>query len=149
MMSLNRKIGMIDGGLFLIFWSIIGMFNANYWYGALPIIIFILIPSSAFVAWRGAKSVTKIKNKKLTCKSSSLEGAICGFIASLILVIWSYSSHAYAAGSVFDDVSPSTIEFYKRLVIACVPIISAGTLLGSIHGVLFFRINMFLIKTIR
>jgi len=146
MMSINLKIGMIDGGLFLIFWSIIGMVSATYWYGALPIIIFILIPLSSFVAWRGAKSVEKIKNEKLTYKSSALEGAICGFIASLIFVIWSYSSQAYAAGSVFDDVSPNTIEFYKRFVKAYVPLLAAGPLLGSIHGVLFFRINMFLVK---
>jgi hypothetical protein len=70
-------------------------------------------------------------------------------VASLTLAIWSYTSQAYAAGSVFDDVSPNTIEFYKRFVKAYVPLLATGTLLGSIHGVLFFRINIFIMKTIR
>jgi hypothetical protein len=149
MMSLNRKIGMIDGMLFLIFWSISGMASATYWHGALPIIVFIIIPVSAFVAWRGAKSVEKIKNGKATNRTSAIEGGLCGLIATLVISVWSYSTQVYAAGSVFDDISPNSFEFFKRIAEAYIPIITVGTILGSIHGVLFFNLNKKNYKTIK
>jgi len=140
---------MIDGVLFLIFWSIVGMTTATYWHNALPIIIFILIPVSAFVAWRGAKSVDRIINGKATNKTSAIEGAVCGLIATSAIAIWSYSTQVYAAGSVFDNITHNSLEFYKRIAEAYLLLITAGTIIGAIHGVLFFNMNKMLIKTIK
>lgn len=132
---------MIDGTLFLIFWSIAGMASATYWYGALPIIVFIIIPSSAFVAWRGAKSVENIINGKAKNKTSAIEGGVCGLIATLAISVWSFSTQVYAAGSVFDSISFGSLEFFKRIAEAYILIITAGTIISSTHGVLFFNLN--------
>ena len=148
-MRQNKKIGMIDGGLFLLFWSSVGMISATYWYGALPVIFFILIPVSAFVAWRGAKSVEKIKTETITNKASALEGGLCGLIITLLVSLWSYSSQANAAGSVFDGVSMNSFEFYKRIFSLYVPIITGGTMMGAIHGIIFFNLNKYLIKILK
>jgi hypothetical protein len=48
----------------------------------------------------------------------------------LALVIWSYSSQVYAAGSVVDDVSANTLELDKCFAQANMPLIAAGTLIN-------------------
>ncbi len=148
-MGQNRKIGMIDGGIFLLFWSSVGMLSANYWHGALPVILFILIPVSAFIAWRGTKSVERIKAQKITNKTSAIEGGLYGLFITVLISFWSYSSQVYAAGSVFDGIPVSSLEFCKRIFVSYILIITAGTALGSIHGVLFYNFNKYLIKTVK
>lgn len=147
-MSLNRKIGLIDGVVFLFFWSVTGMANATYWHGALPVIVFILVPLAGFVAWRGSVSVEKIINGKATNKSSAIEGAIYGLIVAIVLCLWSCASQVYAAGSVFDDLSPNSFEWYLRIFQSYLPFITAGAVIGSLHGVAFYNINKYLVDTI-
>ncbi len=147
-MRQNRKIGMIDGLIFLTFWSAIGMASAPYWYGALPVIIFILIPISALVSWRGARSVENIKEEKLSIKTSAIEGGLCGFLVTFAISLWSYSAQVYAAGTLFDNVQTNNIELYERIVEAYLPIVSGGILSGALHGMFFYKLNQKLIKII-
>lgn len=140
---------MIDGLLFLVIWSIFGMASATYWHGALPIIAFILLPVSAFVSWRGAKSVERIKNGTATNKTSATEGSVCGLIVTLSISIWSYATQVQAAGTVFDNVSLDSLEFYKRIIEAYLPLIIGGTFVGALHGIAFFNLNKRLVKTIK
>jgi hypothetical protein len=58
--ALARKIGRIDALLFFVLWACVGLLSATYPWGAIPAIIFLLVPASALVGWRGAASVRLI-----------------------------------------------------------------------------------------
>lgn len=135
-----RKIGRIDAGLFFLLWAVVLLLSVGHPYGALPAIIFLLVPASALVGWRGAVSVRLL----LQGRASLLRGAIEGFaFACLFLAVvwlWSWLSQAHAAGTVFDGLSPESPDFWSIIGYLGFWLLGFGVA-GAIHGVLLLYLN--------
>lgn len=135
-----RKIGRIDAALFFLLWALVLLFSVAHPYGALPAIIFLLVPASALVGWRGAVSVRLL----LQGCASLLRGAIEGFaFACLFLAVvwlWSWFGQAHAAGTVFDGLSPESPDFWRIIGYSGLWLTGLGVA-GAIHGVLLLYLN--------
>ena len=135
-----RKIGRIDAAAFFLFWGIVLLFSTAHPYAALPAIVFLLVPSSALVGWRGAASVRLL----LQGRASLLRGAIEGFLFACLVVfvvwLWSWFSQAHAAGTVFDGLSPESPDFW-RLIAYLALWLGVFGVVGAIHGVLLLYLN--------
>ena len=135
-----RNMGRIDAVLFFLFWGVVLLFSAAHPYGALPAIIFLLVPASALVGWRGAASVRLL----LQGRASLLRGAIEGFVFACLLLavvwLWSWFSQAHAAGTVFDGLSPESPDFWLIIGNLGLWLLGFGVA-GAIHGVFLLYLN--------
>lgn len=139
-----RTVGLIDGLIFLVFWSLVGMMTSTYWWGALPIILFVLVPVSALVSWRGAVMASSFRNGSPSLKQHVFDGAKWGSLAGLVLLGWSVASQVSAAGGHLDGASFFSKEVAAYLLYMGVPLICGGTGAGSVHGAMYFYLNRWL-----
>lgn len=140
----RRTVGLIDGLVFLVFWSLVGMMASAYWWGALPIILFVLVPVSALVSWRGAVMASSFSEGSPSLKQYVLDGAKWGSLASLMFLGWSIASQVSAAGEHLEGASFFSKEVATYLLFMGVPLVLAGTVAGSVHGGVYFYLNRWL-----
>ncbi len=141
-----RTIGLIDGSLFLLSWSAFGFLSASHWWGALPIIVFILVPSAALVSWRGASLSKQGRANFPSLLAHVKDGGKWGGIAGFVLFAWSFTSEVIAAGGPLLGTpffSLATAEY--ALILSSVFCIG-GTLFGAAHGLAFYFINRWLMR---
>jgi len=139
-----RKIGRIDALLFFVVWSCIGAASATNPAGSLPLIIFLLVPASALVGWRGAASARLILAGTASLQRSATEGFVWGAIFILLIWLWGVSNAALAAGTVLDGLSPFQFEFWAVVATTLLPAVGIGGSIGSLHGVVFLYLNRWL-----
>jgi hypothetical protein len=109
---LVSKVGCIDAVLFFVTWLCMGLIAASHPWGALPAVVFLLLPASALVGWRGAVSVRLILAGTDSLRRAGIEGFGWGAAFVLVIVLWSAANSASAAGSAFDGLSPLQAEFW-------------------------------------
>lgn len=147
--TLARKIGRIDALLFFIIWSCVGLTSATHPWGALPIIVFLLIPASALVGWRGAAFVRLILAEATSLRRAVLEGF--GWGAAFVFAIWLWGaiSSAFAAGHVLEGLSPLQAEFWYAVSVTLLPALGIGGILGALHGIALFYLNGWLVRALK
>ncbi|WP_133247315.1 hypothetical protein [Azospira sp. I13] len=141
-----QKIGRIDALLFFVIWSCVGLLSATHSYGALPIIVFLLVPASALVGWRGTVSVRLILAGAASLRRAAIDGFIGGAAFVLVIWLWGFSNAALAAGTVFDGLSPWQFEFWLAVATTLLPAMGAAGVVGALHGIAFFFLNRWLIR---
>ena len=134
-----KKIGLINGLLTLITWSVIGMSLASYWWGALPIILFILVPVSALVSYRTSALAQILLQGKATVSLYAIDGFKWAFIASCIFWGWSISSEVLAAGGPL--LGANGWQVLEYIFTIAIPSSLVAGLIGSLHGVVFYYLN--------
>ena len=144
--SLARRIGRIDALLFFVIWSCIGVASASDVWGALPAIVFLLIPASALVGWRGAASVRLLLCGKASPRRALIEGF--GWGVAFVFAIWllGATNSAFAAGGALDGLSPLQSEFWFAFALTVLPSLGIGGLLGTVHGIALFYVNAWLVR---
>jgi hypothetical protein len=145
--TLARKIGRIDALLFFAIWACVGLVSATHPWGSIPIIIFLLVPASALVGWRGAASVRLILAGSASLRRAAIEGFCWGAAFVLAVWLWGASKSAFAAGGVLDDLSPLQAEFWYALSVTLLPALGIGAILGALHGIALFYFNRWLVRT--
>jgi hypothetical protein len=135
-----RKIGRIDAALFFLFWVVVLLLLVAHPYGALPAIIFVVSPTSALVGWRGAQSVRLLLQGRASFLRAAIEGF--GFACLFLAAVWceSWFSQARAAGTIFEDLSPESPNFWFIISDLGLWLFGFGVA-GAIHGVLLLYLN--------
>ncbi|MDG4605159.1 MAG: hypothetical protein P9D89_03655 [Candidatus Contendobacter sp.] len=144
--SLARKIGRLDALIFFVIWSCVGLASAAHPWGSLPIIVFLLVPASALVGWRGAASVRLILAGTASLRRAAIEGFCWGAAFVFAVWLWGVSKSALAAGGVLDDLSPLQAEFWLALSVTLLPALGIGGTLGALHGIALFYLNRWLVR---
>jgi len=144
--SLARKIGGIDALLFFIVWSCVGLISATHPWGSLPIIVFLLVPASALVGWRGAACVRLILAGAASLRRAVIEGFCWGATFVFSIWVWGASKSALAAGGVLDGLSPLQSEFWYTVSVTLLPALGIGGIFGALHGIALFHLNRWLIR---
>jgi hypothetical protein len=140
-----RKVGRIDALLFFVIWSCVAAMLASRPIGSLPIIIFLLVPASALVGWRGAASVRLIVSGVASLQRAALEGFTWGAAFAFGIWLWGFSNAALAAGTIFDGLSPLRPVFWVSVATTLLPAMGVAGLLGAMHGVAFLYLNRWLV----
>lgn len=141
-----RKVGRIDALLFFVIWSCVAAVLASRPIGSLPIIIFLLVPASALVGWRGAVSVRLILSGVASLQRAAVEGFAWGATFALVIWLWGFSNAALAAGTIFDGLSPLQPAFWVSVATTLLPAMGVAGLLGATHGVAFLYLNRWLVR---
>ena len=141
-----RKVGLINAAFFFIVWSCIGALSAAQPIGSLPVIIFLLVPASALVGWRGAASVRHILGGTASLRRALSEGFVSGACLIFLVWLWGTANSAFAAGSAIDGLSPLQVEFWFVIAVTLLPALGLGGVLGAMHGVVFFYLNRWLVQ---
>ncbi|MBS1984296.1 MAG: hypothetical protein JST16_08990 [Bdellovibrionales bacterium] len=144
--AVARKVGRIDALLFFVVWSCVGAASATHPVGSLPIIIFLLVPASALVGWRGAASARLIFLGVASLRRAVAEGFSWGAGFVFFVWLWGASNAALAAGTVLDGLSPFELEFWVAVATSLLPALGIGGILGGMHGVAFFYLNRWLVR---
>ena len=145
--KLARKVGRIDALIFFVAWASVGMLSATNVYGALPLIIMVLLPASALVGWRGAASARKILAGKSSVKHAAIEGFWWGAAVALVVWLWGFSNAALAAGTVFDGLSSLEPVFWLTVATSLFPVLLIAGCLGAVTGVALYFINLRVLGT--
>lgn len=144
--KLARRIGRIDALVFFVVWAGIGMASSTRPFGALPLIIMVLIPASALVGWRGAASARSIQRGKASIRHAALEGFGWGMAVALAVWLWGFSNAALAAGTVFDGLSPLEAHFWLVVATSLIPVLFIAGACGATTGVVLYFINLRLVR---
>lgn len=144
--SLARKIGLIDALFFFVIWSCAGFISAAHPWGALPVIVFLLVPASALVGWRGAVFVRLILAGAASLRRAVIEGFGWGAAFVFAIWLWGAASSAFAAGGVLDGLSPFQAEFWYAVSVTLLPALGIGGVLGALHGMGLFFLNRWLVR---
>ena len=144
--SLARRVGRIDAVLFFAIWSCVGLASATHPWGSLPVIVFLLVPASALVGWRGAASVRRILAGTASLRRAAVEGFSWGAAFVFAVWLWGTASSAFAAGGVLDGLSPLQSEFWFAVGVTLVPALGIGGVVGALHGVALFYLNGWLVR---
>lgn len=144
--TLARKIGRIDALLFFVIWSCVGLMSATHPWGALPVIVFLLVPASALVGWRGAALVLLILAGAASLRRAVIEGFGWGAAFVFAIWLWGAASSAFAAGGVLDGLSPLQAEFWYAVSVTLLPVLGVGGILGALHGIALFYLNRWLVR---
>lgn len=144
--TLARKIGRIDALLFFVLWSCVGLASATHPWGSLPFILFLLVPASALVGWRGATSVHLFLAGTASLRRTVIEGFGWGVAFVFLVWLWGASKEAFAAGCVFDGLSPLQSEFWFAVSVTLPPTLGIGGIFGALHGIAFFYLNRWLVR---
>jgi hypothetical protein len=144
--SLALKVGRIDAALFFAIWSCAGLLSATHPLGSLPAIVFLLVPASALVGWRGAASARLILAGTASLRRAVLEGFSWGAAFVFLVWLWGNASSAFAAGGVLDGLSPLQSEFWFAVAVTLVPALCIGGVLGALHGAALFNLNRWLVR---
>ncbi|MCK8123903.1 hypothetical protein MTF66_02755 [Pseudoalteromonas sp. 2CM39R] len=123
----------------LVFWSSLGMFLASEWWGALPVILFVLVPISALVSYRSSVLAKCLIEGNATVKLYAIDGFKWAFIASAIFWLWSISSQAMAAGGPL--LGANWWQVMKYIFTISIPVSLIVGFIGGAHGVVFFYLN--------
>jgi Na+-translocating ferredoxin:NAD+ oxidoreductase RnfE subunit len=145
--KLARKIGRIDALIFFVVWASVGMLSATSVYGALPLIIMVLVPASALVGWRGAASAREIIAGRPSVKHAAIEGFGWGVAVAFVVWLWGFSNAALAAGTVFDGLSPLEPRFWLTVATSLNPVLFISACFGVVTGVMLHFINLWLLRT--
>ncbi len=135
----SRSIGLINGIITLMFWSSLGMLLASEWWGALPVILFVLVPISALVSYRSSVLAQLLIEGKATIKLYAIDGFKWAFVAAATFWLWSISSQVMAAGGPL--LGANWWQVIKYIFTISLPISLIAGLIGSVHGVAFFYLN--------
>ena len=144
--TLARKIGRIDALLFFILWSCVGLASATHPWGSLPIIVFLLVPASALVGWRGAAAVRLILAGTASLRRAAIEGLCWGTVFVFGVWLWGASKSAFAAGYILDGLSPFQAESWYAVSVTLLPALGIGGTLGALHGIALFYLNRWLVR---
>ncbi|MCW3479680.1 hypothetical protein OL229_08910 [Neisseriaceae bacterium JH1-16] len=140
------SIGSINFTIFFLFWLSIGWRLTSNPSSGLPIMALFLIPPSLLVGWRGVISARMILAAKDSVWHAAKEGFGWGTIIAIIAWSWGLSNAVLAAGTGFDGLSPTQLNFWVMAVETLLPIIGFFGTLGSIHSITFLLLNRTLIK---
>lgn len=143
---LARKIGRIDALLFFVLWSYVSFVSAANPWGALPVIVFLLVPASALVGWRGATFVRLILAGVASLRHAVIEGFGWGAAFVFAVWLWGAASSAFAAGGVLDGLSPLQAKFWYAVSVTLLPALGIGGILGTLHGIALFYLNRWLVR---
>ncbi|HZX30101.1 MAG TPA: hypothetical protein VFF03_02000 [Rhodocyclaceae bacterium] len=131
-LTLSTRIGIIDGLVSFVGWAIVAFVSASSFLNALPYLIAVLLPFSAYVGWQGARTVPKI----LAGQAPMLHVAFNGFWASAVITALAlcalYAHDANAAGKL-----PFDYYFIYRLL----PLLPVGGVVGAVHGIAVVLLN--------
>jgi len=138
-----RRLGLINGFITLLVWSLVGFVIAANWFGVLPIFLFILIPASALVAWRSTCLAPKLINGEATLKLYAQDGFKWGVITGLVFWTFSISTDVFAAGSALMGADFfQVLEYFFKISI---PITLLLGVVGAIHSIVFYYFNHWLV----
>ena len=138
-----RLVGLIDAAVFFALWAAIGVASAAHPFGAIPAILFLLVPASVLVGWRGEVCARLLLANEGSAKRAAIEGG--GFALLFVVVIATWSGVAHASGGYFDGLAIRMPQFW--VVVGWHAIWAlAFTIAGSVHGVLLFWVNRWLIQ---
>jgi len=141
-----RNVGRIDALLFFVIWSCVAAALASRPIGSLPIIIFLLVPASAVVGWRGTISVRLILLGVASLQRAAVEGFAWGAVFALAIWLCGFSNAALAAGTVLDGLSPLQPAFWVSVASTLFLAMGIAGLLGATHGVTFLYLNRWLVR---
>ncbi len=144
--SLARKVGRIDAALFFAIWSCVGLLSTTHPWGSLPAIVFLLVPASALVGWRGAVSARLILAGTASLRRAVIDGFSWGAAFVFVVWLWGNASSAFAAGGVLDGLYPLQSEFWFAVAVTLVPALCIGSVLGALHGATLFYLNRWLVR---
>ena len=144
--SIALKIGRINGLLFFALWCAIGMGVASQPAGALPAIVFLLVPASALVGWRGAALARRLLAAPVSAQRAAGEGFAWGAFSAFAVWGWGFSSAALAAGTVFDGLSPARSEFWLVVATSFLPAMGLAGVVGAEHGIALLLLNRCLVR---
>ncbi|WP_221074534.1 hypothetical protein [Agarivorans aestuarii] len=136
---INRHIAITNGIITLVVWSSIGILLASDWWGALPAMLFVLVPISTLVSYRSSFLAKSLIEGKATPKLYAIDGFKWAFIAAVIFWLWSISSEVMAAGSAL--LGANWWQVIKYIFTISLPVSLVVGLIGSVHGVVFFYLN--------
>lgn len=136
-------VGLIDAAVFFALWAAIGVASAAHPFGAIPAILFLLVPASVLVGWRGEVCARLLLANGGSAKRAAIEGG--GFALFFIAVVAAWSGVAHAAGGHFDGLTISMPQFWVAVGWHAVWAL-AFAITGSVHGVLLFWGNRWLIQ---
>ncbi|MDP2393277.1 MAG: hypothetical protein Q8M21_08480 [Methylococcaceae bacterium] len=119
--------------LYFVLWSCVGLASASHPWGSFPVIVFLLVPASALVGWRGAASVRLISAGTGSLRRAAIEGFCWGAAFVFAVWLWGASKSALAAGGVLDGLSPLHAEFWYAVSITLLPALGIGGILGALH----------------
>ena len=115
------------------------MLLASEWWGALPVILFVLVPISALVSYRSSVLAQLLIEGKATIKLYAIDGFKWAFVAAATFWLWSISSQVMAAGGPL--LGANWWQVIKYIFTISLPISLIAGLIGSVHGVAFFYLN--------
>lgn len=144
--SVARKIGCIDALLFFVIWSLVGTLSVAHPWDSITAWLFLLIPASILVGWRGALSVPRILANSANLWSAAKEGAYWALFFVLCIWLWSTFNSAFAAGGALDGLSPMHAEFWFAAIASLLPISAIAAALGTLNGVALYWINGLLVS---
>lgn len=142
----NRNIGLMNGMITLVFWSLLGILLASEWWGAFPVILFVLVPISALVSYRSSVLAQLLIEGKATIALYAVDGFKWAFTAASIFWLCSISSQVMAAGGSLLDAN--WWQVVKYIFTVSLPISLIAGLIGSVHGAGFFYLNRWLIANV-
>lgn len=141
--ALAWGVGFLDGGLFFVFWA--ALYLADRPRGDLVDILFLLLPVSALVVWRGAVLVRQLLAGQARLGRAAKEGFKAGVLLATLLWLWGLASAALAAGTPFDGLSSWDLSSWLNLVASLLLSMGLAGFLGAVHGAVFYVLNRWLL----
>lgn len=141
-----RIVGLIDGVVFLGFWSLIGLAQPSLQGEALLIVWVLLLIASVLVWWRGSVIASLFVEDRTSLVGHVLDGVKWGALTGLGILIWGVSSQVLAAGGPLDNASFFSVETAIYLLLMGAYLSATGAVLGGVHGAVFFYFNRWLLR---
>jgi len=138
-----RRLGLINGLLILLTWSIVGLTLSTNWISVFPVILSILIPLAILVSWRSSVLAQCLINGNGTVKLYVYDGFKWGVISGVIFWTLSISTDVLAAGSAL--LGASFIQVLEYILKISVPFTLLFGVVGAIHSIVFYYFNRWLI----
>lgn len=136
-------VGLLDGGLFFVFWA--ALYLADRPWGALVPMLFLLLPVSVLVVWRGAALVRQLLAGQARLGRAAKEGFKAGVLLATLLWLWGLASAVLAAGTPFDGLSSWDLSSWLNLVASLLLSMGLAGFLGAVHGAVFYVLNRWLL----
>jgi len=125
-----RKYAAIMFLLFLLFWSSLAVGVSKYWFGAIPVIVFVVVPVAATVGWR---TYTLHRRNGITSKDFLLDGFIWGSLVSLLYAVIQ-AFKLLGNDLKIEDEEIFSFAFLRFACLNLAPVVLTGGLLGVVHG---------------
>ncbi|OYT97480.1 MAG: hypothetical protein CFE49_01710 [Pseudomonas sp. PGPPP3] len=137
------KIGAIDGAIFIAVWSCIALAITPL--QSMHIAAMYIIPVALTVSFLGRRQAISIQQGRITLLQAAIGGAKWGAALSSALVAITIATEVNAAGGHLDGQALFSRATGQYLLLYGLPIIFTSSLLGALHAVCFFKINLRLV----